>query len=242
MKRIGIWGCGEAGHKVRRLIRREGMGTVVCFCDSDGKKLDSAKKPPVVSADSFVKMASEGKLDTVIFAVGNSHLFDVTRQLRHVKNINAYMIPESQYHKREYDNLRSTLVEIDVTKPRLYMNQILINRHCNLKCKGCSVYSNLVDEPEFEDFEQICVDLERIKELFWGVHRFKILGGEPLLNPRLPDYVRMARSLFPDAIIMVTTNALLLATDHNFDNLFWEMKNNHCFFDISLYEPMFSKI
>src|SRR5205823_3285722 len=37
-----------------------------------------------------------------------------------------------------------------------------------------------------------------------------LLGGEPLLNRRLPDYLRLVRSLWPDTRLRLVSNGLLL--------------------------------
>jgi hypothetical protein len=66
------------------------------------------------------------------------------------------------------------------------------------------------------------------------------MGGEPMLSPDLCRYIKSAREIFPDADIMVTTNALLI--NENCTELFRVMKENYCFFDISLYEPMEKRI
>ena len=57
-----------------------------------------------------------------------------------------------------------------------------------------------------------------------------------MLSPDLCSYIKEARRIFPDADIMVTTNALLV--NKNCKELFKVMRENYIFFDISLYAPM----
>lgn len=94
-------------------------------------------------------------------------------------------------------------------KPTLYL-ELHVAEQCNLNCRMCSHFSCLA-EPELlgpEDFER---DMKRLAELFDnGVEQIKLLGGEPLLNPDLPELCRIARRYFPDNKLFVLTNGILL--------------------------------
>lgn len=82
--------------------------------------------------------------------------------------------------------------------------------HCNLNCKGCAHFSPL-SEPEFPDFEEAERDFARLGELFHGkCSLISLMGGEPLLNPRIEDYCRMVRKHFPNGGIEIVTNGILL--------------------------------
>ncbi len=82
--------------------------------------------------------------------------------------------------------------------------------HCNLNCAGCSHFSPLA-KAEFPDFEESKRSFERLSALFDGECEYiHLLGGEPLLNPRCEDFLRLARSCFPKGDIFLVTNGLLL--------------------------------
>ena len=82
--------------------------------------------------------------------------------------------------------------------------------HCNLNCAGCSHFSPLA-KAEFPDFEESKRSFERLSSLFDGECEYiHLLGGEPLLNPRCEDYLRLARSCFPKGDIYLVTNGVLL--------------------------------
>lgn len=82
--------------------------------------------------------------------------------------------------------------------------------HCNLNCAGCSHFSPLAKE-EFPDFEESKRSFQHLGALFDGECEYiHLLGGEPLLNPRCEDYLRLARSCFPKGEIYLVTNGLLL--------------------------------
>ena len=82
--------------------------------------------------------------------------------------------------------------------------------HCNLKCADCEHYSGLVEDAVFPDFDKFSQDIRQMRKFFDAVFLFRILGGEPLLNPRIEDYIDLINEVYPDSIIHVVTNALLL--------------------------------
>lgn len=98
--------------------------------------------------------------------------------------------------------------------------EVALAEHCNLRCAGCDHFSP-VAEPEFADIKEFTRDFERLSELFSGRAReIHLLGGEPLLHPNLAGFLQTARRCFPQAVIDVTTNGLLLP---KMGEAFWEV-------------------
>jgi len=87
--------------------------------------------------------------------------------------------------------------------------EVHITEHCNLNCKGCNHFSSLAKE-EFLQPDQFEKDFKRLAELSKDYYAIKILGGEPLLHPRLTEFFDIARKYFPSTPIQVTTNGILL--------------------------------
>ena len=61
---------------------------------------------------------------------------------------------------------------------------------CNLNCKGCVHFAPLAKPSSFYPLEEFEKEIKRLSELFGG--RFgwiHIMGGEPLLNPNINDYL-----------------------------------------------------
>jgi wyosine [tRNA(Phe)-imidazoG37] synthetase (radical SAM superfamily) len=82
---------------------------------------------------------------------------------------------------------------------------------CNLKCAGCSHYSSLIDEKICIPFETIINDLSKLKDkvgdnLKW----LRLLGGEPLVHPKISDCIEEIRNPFPNTKIFIVTNGILL--------------------------------
>lgn len=112
--------------------------------------------------------------------------------------------------------------------------------HCNLNCKFCTHYSPLVKEPVFTNYEKFEAGIRQLKKYVTDIGIIRILGGEPLLNPELPRFIRLARELYPASIIDVVTNGLLV--EKISEELIDTMKECIAFFHISLYKPMENRI
>ena len=84
------------------------------------------------------------------------------------------------------------------------------NDHCNLNCKHCNNYSNLVQEPHFTDYDGFEKDLYRLRELVDHIRLIRVLGGEPLLNGETWRFLQLVRKVYPYAEINLVTNGLLV--------------------------------
>ena len=237
IKKVAIWGTGIVGKKVYRLMTAQTNFRVEFFADRDKSKQKILFNLPVKSPDDMTKSIEKKEIDVVILAFRNEFFKECSAMLKEYKEIEVYIVPRYiQTFFDRYDDIEQCLVKIDQTKPRIKQFDVNLVDHCNMKCKGCLRLSNLVSEPFFANFDRMIMDWERIKDLFWGVERLKLMGGEPMLSPVLCDYIKEARRIFPDADIMVTTNALLI--NDKCQDLFKTMRENYVFFDISLYSPM----
>ncbi len=112
--------------------------------------------------------------------------------------------------------------------------------HCNLNCKACEHYSGLVREPHFPNLERFTRDFERLHEFIDDLGMIRILGGEPLLNPEINEYIKLSRRLYPQAIIHVVTNGLLLPKMS--EEFFETMRQCNAGIWISFYPPLESKM
>ncbi len=170
---------------------------------------------------------------TVVFALANEKLQAVTALCRSLRGVSVYVIPGGL-------GFAAAPLAVDVFKPRLDYVETEITRVCNLNCRGCCDYSNLAQDDEiYYDLDRFTADLTRMKTLFWGIAKIRIMGGEPLLNPRVAEYVETARRIFPDCDLRVVTNGLLLPSVST-DTL-RRIGAAGCSFDISNYPPTAKK-
>jgi hypothetical protein len=79
---------------------------------------------------------------------------------------------------------------------------------CNLSCESCSHYSNHghAGTVSLEDAEQWM----KLWSRRVSVKRFTLLGGEPSIHPRLPDFVGLVRRHWPDTRIEIISNGFFL--------------------------------
>ncbi|MEV7938659.1 radical SAM protein [Kitasatospora sp. NPDC088264] len=82
--------------------------------------------------------------------------------------------------------------------------------HCNLRCRACSHLSPVLP-PWFADPAQIARDLVGLAGSYSCGH-VKILGGEPLLHPRLPEVIAAVRDSGITDRVAVCTNGRLLSS------------------------------
>lgn len=91
---------------------------------------------------------------------------------------------------------------------------------CNFTCESCSHFSNNAHKglltPEDAD-QQMSLWSNRINPTW-----FSVLGGEPLLNPRIEDFLRVARKHWKQNIELIT-NGFLLTKFPNLGSLLNEL-------------------
>ena len=109
--------------------------------------------------------------------------------------------------------------------------EIMATQACNLSCVGCTNYSDLPQKGflSWADAKsQIEPWLARV-----DINDFGIIGGEPLLNPTIKEWIYGVRDLMPTAQIRFTTNGLLLHKHLDLvDDL---MSIGNCVFKISIH-------
>ena len=170
------------------------------------------------------KELQNSNVKLVIMTIKNSSLVNYCR----IKNSLAEF-PEIKLHPNifETDFMKNPAAsaKIERTTPRKTLEQIEYHLadHCNLSCQGCSHFSPLAQKcfPDVQIFER---DMKRLSDLSKGkLKRFFLLGGEPLLNPQIIDFIRISRQYFPDTRISILTNAVLLNSQKE---EFWKACNN----------------
>lgn len=94
-------------------------------------------------------------------------------------------------------------------RPVLRHLDVHVTDHCNLGCRSCEHYSPICT-PWFADPDVLSADFARLAQLFESIEQIFLLGGEPLLHPRVEEFVHIARKAFPDARLCLMTNGLLV--------------------------------
>lgn len=233
MKNVIIFGAASQGNELKKQLEHTNEYVVRYFCDNNPRKWqESLNGIKIISIDDIKKLAIKDFNGIMIIAVRN--LWQVIEQIQAIGEIHVPIYGVARGYTKQSNNIDKMLYFIDIRKPYLDYFEYHISDHCNLKCRGCGHYSNIAI-PRFGDLDKYIKDLERLKELFWGVKTIRLMGGEPLLNNKLPDFMSYTRDIFPDADIMVVTNGLLIPDIE--EKVFKIMSRYSIRFDISLYPP-----
>lgn len=93
--------------------------------------------------------------------------------------------------------------------PQLQRLVVHLTDHCNLNCKGCTHFSNIA-KAAFADPDQFEREFEALEHVFSGITEIYLLGGEPLLHPRVTEFMAIARRHFPHSRINLMSNGVLV--------------------------------
>jgi organic radical activating enzyme len=110
-----------------------------------------------------------------------------------------------------------------MTKPVLPFVESIVLKPCNLKCHGCSTYSDLTHSgytTAEEGIEELRQWSQRLEIQAWGA-----MGGEPLMNPQIREWIKGVRELLPNAQIRFITNGILLEKHFDIVEMLAEMGN-----------------
>lgn len=129
----------------------------------------------------------------------------------HVKNIMKYIFNETAVNTVKGEAQAINFDDLCISEYSWIDSlQIPVIKHCNLNCNRCYHFSNLVKNKESYELEDYKKDIVGIKRLDFSIGEIRFLGGEPLLNDDLVEYISYMYSLFPNAILKVVTNGLLI--------------------------------
>ena len=141
---------------------------------------------------------------------------------------------KNRFTQKDAQNTIAAILKRIYPKPYLRNFVVDITHHCNLNCKGCDHFSPLA-EPAFYDLEQYKKDIACLSKLTSGnIDRVGIMGGEPLLNPDVLEYLKTTRQYFPETKIRLVTNGILLSKQ---SEEFWlTLKELNIFIEYTKYD------
>ena len=121
-----------------------------------------ASSPVTYTLDETANLYHNHQIDGVINIQGeNPYYFQLLENLG-IQDI--YVIPSIIFRKLEFNESiesDSILYPYHEVLPELMQIEFHLADHCNLNCKGCSHFSNLVPAPVFADKEQFICDLKQ---------------------------------------------------------------------------------
>jgi organic radical activating enzyme len=239
MKNIAIYGAGKFGRHIKKLVDESNADyRAVAFVDKNptlhGIELCDAK---VISIEELWQKYGKS-IDCVWVAVVWKNQLSsrwLIEALMAQGNIREISLVRSNVGKKIPLFLDGKLNSNALIQgPWLSYLLCDIVSHCNLNCRGCTHYSN-VAEKEFLSLESFEKDLIALRQKFYHIECFRLMGGEPFLHPRMTDFFGIVRKYFPETRLHVVSNGLLIPKQ---SPEFWQAFHDYDVdLDISQYPP-----
>lgn len=223
MKRYIVIGSGKKAEILYNLLKTNGIEITFAdlFYKEQEKKIYEHKVLDLKKID-FSNYADSNEVSIFIAKDYQFSLNDIYAHLHKCKVKSVSVFNGENFEALSFEN-----------KPVIgYIEMHLVN-HCNLNCRGCSHMSNLspVDFIEEDYFEK---EIEILNGKF-NVQTIRLMGGEPLLHPRISQLIALTRDILSHSRIELVTNGLLLVkmTDE-----FWKIiRDKDIVVSVSSYKP-----
>lgn len=220
---------------------------IVYVIDDDlkEKELDFSGLP-IISITSLL-IDNRVRSDAVLFATSYNHFIENVLLMLKEKYEGKIFLPKlfaldkglSLWDENGF--IEENIIQVDAADKFLVHVETHIVDYCNLNCKACNNFSPFVRENVSASVDNFQKDINKLKELFSGIGRLFLLGGEPLIDARLTEkFVKRARQDLPKVEIRLLTNGLLIP---NMTSEFWEViRRNQIIIHISAYPPTMEKM
>lgn len=200
-RRVVLFGAGNEGVCAVSILRDKGINPE-CFCDNYKEGIERKTGLPIILTNRIMEDYADATI--VVTAIG------------YMDSILAGFDKLGVSKDRIVVDFKAHLYK----QPHLMYFELNIVDHCNISCLGCSHFSPIA-EKRVSPVEEVKNDLCRMSELTnQNVDEIHILGGEPLLHPDLLEILTVSRESFPNSVISLITNGVLLLKQ---DDSFWSV-------------------
>jgi len=210
--KLYIYGAGKCGHYVYDRIERCAETNIKVLGWIDNEESKKTELNSLTEAEFMAKGKTHA--DAVLVAVENREVMtQIVLSLLSKGIVNIYVVAKNLYTDNlevinEQGQFGQYIKPYSEVKPYLRYLQYPVTMHCNLNCRRCAAFSNLYEE-KYADLEMFEKSLYGLKDRFI-LPAISLLGGEPLLNPQLPEFVEKVHEVLLDTRITIVTNGLLL--------------------------------
>lgn len=242
-KKFVIMGCGENGKKLQQLFEKSDI-CLAGYIDNDFKKCYGNKNIVCNIPFEAVKAYPDNFQYIVIpESYGTNKINEIESQFEDLgvdkRNVFIAMWDMIRYkEKLTEDELSKWLCSYPNWNALPYVEFSAV-LHCNMNCRSCTHFSPL-SQKHFYDFELFYKDIYRLRQLVSRIDTIRIMGGEPLLNPELSEYIALTRKLYPYSEIQLVTNGLLLKSMT--EKLISSLLDNKIHIHISFYPALADQI
>lgn len=246
---IAIVGGRDGFHVAEEIkMKAEDQYNIVCLADNNDKLWGKTQNGvSIISVDEAIEKYNLGIIDQFIIAARKGYSrFCIIRQLQDkgVKNIIlvkpavlTYNLPivfdkSNPIYKLHWLDLRGQ------KKPLIHHLEANLADGCNLNCKGCLHFSNLYSLDEIPDCKELIQTITEISK-HADIFQFRVLGGEPLLNKNLEEFLVQLRNVLPETDLAVISNGIMIPSISR--SLYKTMCKSYIGFNLTLYPPTLSR-
>lgn len=234
MRKIAILTAGKKAKKTYEKVKD--ISCVTCYVDNDIKKWNTYDGDiEIVSIQESVRRWERGEIDRFLMPGNQSDeiktaLLAQMTQLKVDKNVilcSDLYCDDGEYMKPFDDVWGLPYMEFSVVE------------QCNLNCSSCMHFAPLAPHKEYAigQFEK---DIKQVRRYIDYIDVIRIMGGEPLLNTNLEEYIRLTRQYYPDADIRIVSNGMLIPQMS--ESLCEMIRRTDTEMEISIYPPLVSKM
>lgn len=240
--KVVIWGVTHLGkYLADNIVHNRKKWKPLAFVDSDPELCNTCMNNiPVVSASVLRTMENSREI-TVLLAVRSAkNIFQILEQLDSLPVGNIGIVKHEVLLSGtciDPWSLDEEIVwyvfgqKIDRIVPYIEVN---LTDACNLKCKGCTHFSSLYEESSIYPLYDYEKDLQKLRNV-GQIFRLRLLGGEPFLIKNLHEYIRITREIFPESMIEIVTNGLLVKKVNQ--EIMTTIRDYDICISVSLYPP-----
>lgn len=225
---VGIYGNSANEILLKEMVEDCFSGTqAACFGDAN-----ILAEQYLAGAIEIILLHSKYLMQEIKHKCQELSALNIKREHIYITPINAI----NQYHYNKILPAREAVFVPIGDFVQIHGLNVHVADHCNLRCKACSHSASLVEAPVFPSTEQYRQDLTRLHEICENICSIVLLGGEPLLNPQLPEFIRISKEIYPYSGVIIITNGILLPQMGS--ELIREIKNSHVKVSVSVYPMM----
>ncbi|QPA01353.1 hypothetical protein DI273_22325 [Streptomyces violascens] len=231
---VVLFGAGDIGVLAHHVLTRLGVA-VTCFADGRVSKQGTVLRGlPVRPVADLAELADEA----YVFLCGN-YLKTMTDRVRGAgftriqdcvdlldgfdfsdSGADTGMSPvlmerKAALHKRETRKDREHAEDTLILK---YLD-VVVTEACSMKCQDCSNLMQYYTKPRHSDLDLLESAVDRIMDSVDGIYEFRVLGGEPFVNPRVHRVIEKLTAYEVVEKVVVYTNGTIVPRGANLECL-----------------------
>ena len=186
---------------------------VILIDTRGGAEIDSLSQTNLtqISVEDSIELYRDGTIDTVIVDYPRHSGFNRELMNYFIRNYKIKGV-ENLFMLVNYPGgtfFASSLMQLNSDKFYLEYIETHIVDYCNLNCRSCGHLASLYSEKDIYPLDEFKRDMCQLsKKVDLAVLR--LMGGEPFLAKNLDEYVKIARKYFPQTMIVIVSNGLLI--------------------------------